>query len=474
MESNFFSKLNQSISKKESLLCVGLDPQFKINNEKDILKNLLDFGKKIIEQTSCFAACFKPNIAFYEIYGPDGLTALKKTLELIPEDTPFILDAKRADIGNTAKAYARSIFNYYKADATTVNPYMGKEAITPFIEYENKGIFILARTTNPGSNVIQLINVVDNNLKQEQLYIHIAREVSKWSKNIGLVVAGNDTEALKKIRDILTDIWILAPGIGVQGGTIENAIYNGIREDGSGILLNVSRGISQDSAPGEKANMIRKKINEARKSVKRSIIKPSFKEIKKKQLVIKIINNGCFKTGNFKLKSGIISPFYIDLRLLISNADLLYETAKMYVEILKKIDFKRIAGIPFAGIPIATCCAQIMKSPMIFPRLEKKSHGLGNKIEGNYKEGEKVVLIDDLITTGKSKFEAIDILEACDLKVKDLVVLVERGNSCRKELAGRGVTLHSCLTIDDFIDISFNEGIITQSERQKIEKFIGI
>ena len=124
MSGNFFSVLGENCKKKESLLCVGLDPRISIRGDKDIVSSIVDFNSKIIEETDQYAACFKPNIAFYEAFGPEGLQALKDTLNLVPDGTPVILDAKRNDIGQTAGAYAESIFGYYRADCTTINPYL--------------------------------------------------------------------------------------------------------------------------------------------------------------------------------------------------------------------------------------------------------------------------------------------------------------------------------------------------------------
>ena len=140
--------------------------------------------------------------------------------------------------------------------------------------------------------------------------------------------------------------------------------------------------------------------------------------------------------------------------------------------ILKNLHFRRIAGIPFAGIPIATCIAQQLSCPMIFPRLKKKEHGSGNVIEGDFKKEESIVLIDDLITTGKSKFEALDILEAAGLVVKDLVVLIQRGVRGKEELAQRGIRLHACFKVSDFITLCGETNTISEAEKREIEEFL--
>lgn len=470
MTDRFIDKLIKVIEKRETLLCVGLDPQMDIPFEDDVESIIFNFNKNIIEQTIQYAACYKPNIAFYEQFGPEGVAALKKSMDLIPSDTPVIIDSKRGDIGNTATAYAKSIFGDYNADATTLSPYLGKESILPFLEYSGKGLFVLCRTSNPGSDMFQNQDVIDKTGVRESYYIKLAREIGSWSPDIGLVVAGNNPEALKAVRSVCPETWILAPGIGAQGGTVEAAIQNGMGKDGHNILLNVSRGISSAPVPGKAAKEIRDQINDARQ--KHHFFMADREEEKKKNLIKDIINEGCFKIGKFTLKSGLESPFYLDLRKLISNPDLLYRSSEAYSSLMKGLDFKRIAGIPFAAISTATCISLQLQKPLVFPRLQKKAHGTGNSVEGNYEKGEKVILVDDLITTGKSKIEALEILKEAGLEVTDLVVLVERGVQGRKDMEDAGINLHSYLKIEDFLTVCLEMELIDDTKLEEINQFI--
>ncbi len=459
MENSFFLRLEEVCRQKQSLLCVGLDPRISIGRNENIISSIVGFNRRIIEQTDQYASCFKPNIAFYEAFGPKGLEALKETIALIPDGTPVIIDCKRNDIGQTAGAYAKAIFGYYGADCATINPYLGNESVLPFLEYLGKGLFALCRTSNPGSEAIQGLTVLKRGMNP--LYIEIALEVSSWGKEIGLVVGATDIEALTRVRRELPEIWILAPGIGVQGGSLEMSVCAGIRSDKMGLLTVAARMISQDPHPGEMARTLRDRINLARLNHSRTgkVICPATElkknnDPQKQHLLKEIVDNDCLKLGRFKLKSGKISPFYLDLRKIIANPSLLVKIADAYIKLAEILEFNRIAAIPVAAIPIATAISLKTGIPFIYPRIVPKDHGSGNRIEGSFKKGERVLLIDDLITTAKSKLEAIEILHEEGLIVSDLIVLIERDKRGREELAKQGIRVHSFALITELLAIA--------------------
>lgn len=237
----FIDKLDKACETNNSLLCVGLDidlgklPVTILNSDDPIFT----FNKKIIDATASLVCAYKPNIAFYEKYGIYGLQSLIKTIEYIPQNIPVILDAKRSDVGHSAAAYAKAIFEVYKADATTVNPYLGHDSIEPFLEYQEKGIFILCATSNPGFKDLQAWG------GEEPLYQHVAKLVMEWDqyKNSGLVVGATNPDELAKIRGLVGDMPILLPGVGAQGGNLETSIKNGATAKGLRLIVNVSRSI---------------------------------------------------------------------------------------------------------------------------------------------------------------------------------------------------------------------------------------
>jgi len=257
----FVDKLLNISRRNKSLLCVGLDPDPELIPGVDILQ----FNKAIIDATRDLVCAYKPNLAFYEALGIEGLTILHRTIEQIPGDIPIIGDAKRGDIGNTAKAYAKALFSVFGFDAATVNPYLGLDSIEPFISYQDKGIFILCRTSNPGASDFQ--NLCTDGLP---LYEVVAQKAKEWNVygNIGLVVGATYPEELKKVRSICPEMCLLIPGIGAQGGDLASEVNYGVDARGKRAIIAVSRQILYASkgkdfarAARDMAEKIRNQIN---------------------------------------------------------------------------------------------------------------------------------------------------------------------------------------------------------------------
>ncbi|MFC2055989.1 orotidine-5'-phosphate decarboxylase [Chloroflexota bacterium] len=238
---DFIEKLASIARKNKSLLCVGLDPAPKLMPDKiDVFK----FNKAIIDATSDLVCAYKPNFAFYEALGDEGFDALKRTADYIPEDIPVIADAKRSDIGNTAKAYAKALFGIFNFDAATVNPYLGFDSIEPFIQYRDKGIFILCRTSNAGAVDFQSLRCEVGN-DHLPLFEIVASKAKQWNThgNIGLVVGATYSEELRLIRQSYPDMPLLIPGIGAQGGDLALTVRYGVDAQGEKAIINSSRQI---------------------------------------------------------------------------------------------------------------------------------------------------------------------------------------------------------------------------------------
>jgi orotidine-5'-phosphate decarboxylase len=232
----FVERLLNASRRNESWLCIGLDPDPELMPQADVLQ----FNKAVIEATSDLVCAYKPNLAFYEALGTKGFTVLEKTIKHIPDDIPVIGDAKRGDIGNTARAYARALFSVLGFDAATVNPYLGFDSIEPFIDYQDKGVFILCRTSNKGAADFQ-----DLRTDSMPLYEAVARKAGEWNAygNIGLVVGATYPEQLKRVRSICPEMPLLIPGIGAQGGDLSAAVSYGVDAQGEKAIINVSRQI---------------------------------------------------------------------------------------------------------------------------------------------------------------------------------------------------------------------------------------
>jgi orotidine-5'-phosphate decarboxylase len=258
---NFSDKLLAVSKRNKSLLCVGLDP----DPESMPKIGLLEFNKAIIDATADLVCAYKPNLAFYEASGIEGLKALQKTIEHIPDHIPIIGDGKRGDIGNTARAYAKALFATFSFDAATVNPYLGFDSVEPFIEYNEKGVFILCRTSNPGA--VDFQSLVD--VGGTPLYEAVVRKAKEWNvhNNIGLVVGATYTEELKTIRQLCPEMPILIPGIGAQGGDLAATVKYGIDAKGEKAIIAVSRQILYASQGKDFAKAARQKAQELRDNI---------------------------------------------------------------------------------------------------------------------------------------------------------------------------------------------------------------
>jgi orotidine-5'-phosphate decarboxylase len=237
----FIEKLQNIARKNQSLVCVGLDPDPKLMPEG---MKVRDFNKAIIEATSDLVCAYKPNFAFYEAQGDEGIEALKFTVKCIPPDIVIIGDAKRGDIGNTSKAYARALFDVFGFDAATVSPYLGADSVQPFLQYAEKGIFILCRTSNAGSADFQSLNCLTDS-GPRPLYEIVAEKARQWNTghNIGLVVGATYPAELKSLRQQHLEMPFLIPGIGVQGGDLALTVQYGVSPAGDLAIINSSRQI---------------------------------------------------------------------------------------------------------------------------------------------------------------------------------------------------------------------------------------
>ncbi|MGM9705067.1 MAG: orotidine-5'-phosphate decarboxylase [Prevotella sp.] len=268
-------QLIQEIKNKKSFLCVGLDtdlnkvPQHILEEEEPIFS----FNKQIIDATAPYCVAYKPNLAFYEAYGVNGIIAFEKTIKYLKEYYPdhfIIADAKRGDIGNTSAMYARTFFEQYDIDAVTVAPYMGEDSVSPFLTYKDKWVILLALTSNKGSNDFQL----NEDKNGERLFEKVLRQSMQWGNtgNMMYVVGATQGKMFEDIRRIVPDSFLLVPGVGAQGGSLQEVCKYGMSKD-CGLLVNSSRGIIYASPDRDFADVAAQKAKELQQQMKTELEK---------------------------------------------------------------------------------------------------------------------------------------------------------------------------------------------------------
>ena len=273
MDHRFIDKLRRVQAARQSVLCVGLDPDPSrmpphLLDAMPLPEAVVAFTRAIIEATEAAACAYKLNLAFFEVMGGAGWEALEATLRHLPDGPIVIADAKRGDIGNSARFYAASAFEHLGCDACTVAPYMGRDAVAPFLQYPGKAAFVLARTSNPGAADFQ-----ERDCEGEKLYLRVARQVAAWDADApgtaGLVVGATEPSALRTLREACPTLPFLIPGVGAQGGEATAVVEAAATEDGL-ILVNSSRGILYAStgpdfadAAADAAEALRTRLNAA-------------------------------------------------------------------------------------------------------------------------------------------------------------------------------------------------------------------
>ena len=268
-------QLIEQIFTKKSFLCIGLDtdlnkiPKFLLNEEDPIFS----FNKAIIDATAPYCVAYKPNLAFYECYGLKGMEAFEKTITYLKEKYPnhfIIADAKRGDIGNTSKMYAQTFFKEYNVDALTIAPYMGEDSVKPFLEYEGKWVILLALTSNKGSHDFQIFEDKDG----VRLFERVLSKAQEWgtTENLMFVVGATQGSLFADIRKLAPNSFLLVPGVGAQGGSLQEVCKYGMNKD-CGLLVNSSRGIIYASSEANFAEIAGEKAKELQQEMEKELDK---------------------------------------------------------------------------------------------------------------------------------------------------------------------------------------------------------
>eukprot|EP00939_MAST-03C_sp_MAST-3C-sp1_P004426 g4426.t1 len=494
---HFFEKLEERVKTTGSLLCVGLDPHAADLRGEQSGAAAFAFCKRIVDETKHVAVAYKPNSAFFERLGGDGLRALRDTVNYIPRHIPVLLDVKRGDISSTAKAYADAAYDFVGADAVTISPYMGADSIKPFTEKSGRAVFILCKTSNKTSDDLQSLKLEGG---RACLFEHVASLAEKsWGcdgnsavgdednsnnkrrktvSSLGLVVGATDVDALRRVRAVAPNLWILAPGVGAQGGDLEGILDAGLRQsDASGVLVTVSRGISRATSPREAAEALSKQIADVRvRATKKTSGDPEgANELApyQRRFIEMALRLQVLRFGSFTLKSGRVSPFFFNAGLFRTGAAM-NTLSKSYAAAIQSanIDFDVLFGPAYKGIPLVAGVAMTLSDatgrPISFAynRKERKDHGEGGVLVGAELKGKKVLIVDDVITAGTAVREAIKMISAAGATAVAVALALDRQEvvSSDSKLSAvevlakeRGLQVVSVVTLRNLIQFAKND-----------------
>jgi uridine monophosphate synthetase len=463
---------------------VGLDPNPEMmpscfcrrGGNGSIIDDLWNWLQAQIAETSDLVCAYKPTFGFYKALGAPGLELLQETLKAIPAHIPIILDAKHGDL-NTSTVFARTVFEEWQVDATTLSPYSGQDHIAPFLIYPGKAVFILCCTSNQGAIALQQYPTAEF-----PLYLQVVKETKNWAtpEQLGLEVGTTDADVLSRIRTIAPERIILARSIWAEGGSnLSQILTAGLNANGEGLLIPVPLEMLISEHPSEPIQSLREEINQVRSKVIREgstcdLWMPDVCLLNQhpyQDLILQLYDIGCILFGNFVQASGATFPYYIDLRKIISNPQVFHQVLNAYADILKDLSFDRIAGIPYGSLPTATGLSLRLNHPMIFPRKEVKAHGTRRVVEGNFHPGETIVVVDDILISGKSVMEGAAKLKSVGLKVDDIVVFMDHEQGVKDRLRENGYQAHSVLTISEITETLYQAGRINNEQFEALANY---
>jgi uridine monophosphate synthetase len=481
-----FVTLTEAISSRQSLLITGLDPNPEMLQTwarshpggGSFLSQARRWIKTVIEATSDHVCAYKPSLGFYQSLGPIGLELLHEVRSLVPGDLPLILDAKHGDL-NTSSALAQYLFRDLGVDAVTLSPLAGQDIAAPFLLYGDKAVVITCHSSNPGARAVQ-----HHPDEANPLYLTIVRECQGWGtpEQLLLEVGTSDPAILERVRREAPERFLILRSLWGEEERLESLLQAGLSSSADGLLLPVPQNLLVEDDIGALTGALKRQIETMRQRVAQTqagngascsvwlppplerTLEPAGAPSNLDDLIVDLFDLGCLLFGRYVQASGQVFDYYIDLRRVISDPNLFHRMLHAYGQQLEGLIFDRIAGIPYGALPTATGLSLQLHRPLIYPRKEVKAHGARRLIEGDFLEGETVVVIDDILITGGSVLEGIAKLETSGLTVNDVVVFIDHGGEARTRLAQAGYRSHAVLDIGRITRVLRSAGRLDASQ----------
>ncbi len=505
---SFFVQLTDAIAERQSLLVTGLDPNPEMLQSwatrhsmggRSFLSQARHWIKAVIEETAPHVCAYKPSLGFYQALGPVGLELLLEVRDLVPRELPLIVDTKHGDL-NSSSAMAHYLFKVFGADAVTLSPLAGQDIAAPFLLYPGKAVVMTCHSSNQAARLFQHYPS-----EETPLYLQIVRETQLWGtpEQVLLEVGTSDPAILARVRAEAPERFLILRSLWSEEDNLEAMLEAGLSAAADGLLLPLPQHLLVEDNLAAKAEVLKQQISSTRErwlekqdrtspgqqdgprcdlwlpepTLSRVLLETQAKPAQQDQsqadgalssLIVELFDIGCLLFGEYVQASGAVFNYYIDLRQIISDPNLFHRVLHAYAGQLEGLIFDRIAGIPYGSLPTATGLSLQLRKPLIYPRKEVKAHGSRRLIEGDFKEGDQVVVVDDILITGASVLEGIAKLESSGLVVRDVVVFIDHGGDhdrhANERLSKAGYRCHAVLSIDQITGVLHQAGRLNDAQ----------
>jgi uridine monophosphate synthetase len=490
----FFVQLTDAMADRQSLLVTGLDPNPEMLQTwaarrglagRSFLSQARHWIKAVIEATAPHVCAYKPSLGFYQALGPVGLELLLEVRDLVPPDLPLIVDAKHGDL-NSSSALAHYLFKELGADAVTLSPLAGQDIAAPFLLYPGKAVVMTCHSSNQAARVIQ-----HHPDESDPLYVRIVRETQLWATpdQLLLEVGTSDPEVLARVRAEAPERFLILRSLWGEEERLESMLQAGLSAAADGLLLPLPQNLLVEDDIASRAEALKHAITHKREQWLANAQQrdantcvlwlPGSERAADplESLIVDLFDIGCLLFGDYVQASGAVFNYYVDLRQIISDPNLFHRVLHAYADQLEGLDFDRIAGIPYGSLPTATGLSLQLHKPLIYPRKEVKAHGARRLIEGDFDEGDRVVVVDDILITGGSVLEGIAKLESSGLVVQDVVVFIDHGGDhdrrARERLAAAGYRCHAVLDIARITRVLHGAGRLSDGQAATLGATLG-